>query len=72
MGERSRSPLGRAGPHCRIYATLGEREEALQLLERAYEERAGYLPMLHVRADLIPLRGDPRFAALARKLGLAG
>jgi eukaryotic-like serine/threonine-protein kinase len=55
-----------------IYATLGERDKAFQLLEHAYEERAGYLLMLHVRADLIPLRGDPRFAALARKLGLAG
>jgi serine/threonine-protein kinase len=55
-----------------IYATLGERDKAFRLLEEAYEERAGYLLMLRVRADLIPLRGDPRFAALARKLGLIG
>jgi serine/threonine-protein kinase len=55
-----------------IYATLGEREKAFRLLEKAYEERAGYLLMLQVRADLIPLRDDPRFAALARKLGLGG
>jgi eukaryotic-like serine/threonine-protein kinase len=55
-----------------IYATLGEREKAFRLLEKAYEERAGYLLMLQVRADLIPLRGDPRFAALVRKLGLVG
>ena len=53
-----------------IYATLGERDKAFRLLERAYEERAGYLLMLHVRPDLIPLRGDPRFVALARKLGI--
>jgi TolB-like protein/tetratricopeptide (TPR) repeat protein len=54
-----------------IYAALGEREKAFGLLERAYEERAGYLLMLQVRADLVPLRADPRFAALARKLGLS-
>jgi tetratricopeptide (TPR) repeat protein len=53
-----------------IYATLGEREKAFQLLEKAYQERAGYLLMLQVRADLIPLRRDARFATLARKLGL--
>jgi tetratricopeptide (TPR) repeat protein len=53
-----------------IYATLGERDKAFQLLEQAYEERAGYLLMLRVRPDLIPLRGDPRFVALARKLGI--
>jgi tetratricopeptide (TPR) repeat protein len=53
-----------------VYATLGEREKAFELLEKAYEERAGYLLMLQVRPDLSPLRGDPRFATLARRLGL--
>jgi serine/threonine-protein kinase len=53
-----------------IYATLGERDKAFRLLEQAYQERAGYLLMLRVRADLVPLRDDPRFEALARRLGL--
>jgi serine/threonine-protein kinase len=53
-----------------IYASLGEHEEAFRLLEQAYRDRAGYLLMLNVREDLAPLRGDRRFEALARKLGL--
>ena len=40
-----------------IYATLGERDRAFGLLEQAYEERAGYLLMLQVRPDLVPLEG---------------
>jgi serine/threonine-protein kinase len=36
-----------------IYATLGERDKAFRLLEQAYEERAGYLLMLHVRVGCL-------------------
>jgi len=53
-----------------IYAALGEHDKAFRLLEQAYQKRAGYLLMLHVRPDLMSLRGDPRFTSLARKLGL--
>ena len=53
-----------------IYATLGDTGKAFRLLEEAYREHAGYLLMLNVRQDLAPLRGDPRFALLVRKLGL--
>jgi eukaryotic-like serine/threonine-protein kinase len=53
-----------------IYATLGDTDRAFRLLEQANREHAGYLLMLNVRPDLAPLRNDPRFALLARKLGL--
>ena len=49
---------------------LGEREEALDELDRAYREHAGDLIMVGVDPRFSGLRGDPRFTALLRRLGL--
>ncbi len=47
---------------------LGRREEALSAVERAYDERNGLLwGRLHMPM-LDPLRGEPRFAAVANRL----
>ncbi|MFL5385605.1 MAG: hypothetical protein ACJ8GN_24055 [Longimicrobiaceae bacterium] len=50
------------------YAALGERESALQWLERAYDARDGTLLELHVWDWWDPLRGDPRFEAVKRRV----
>ena len=52
-----------------VYAGLGQRDEALRYLERAYEERSTVLAYLMIDPRLAPLRDDPRFLALARRLG---
>jgi serine/threonine-protein kinase len=52
-----------------IHAGLGERDQALRYLERAYEERSTVLAYLLIDPRLAPLRDDPRFLALARRLG---
>jgi hypothetical protein len=49
---------------------LGERDKALDWLERAYEERSGYLPMLGLDFVFDSLREEPRFKALLEKIGL--
>jgi TolB-like protein/Tfp pilus assembly protein PilF len=51
------------------YASLGEKDHAIEWLERAYEERD---PWLYVKAEpkLDSLRSDPRFKDLLRRLGL--
>jgi TolB-like protein/DNA-binding winged helix-turn-helix (wHTH) protein/Tfp pilus assembly protein PilF len=51
------------------YAGLGEKEKAFALLEEAYSERRGALFYLIVDPLFAPLRSDPRFADLVRRVG---
>ncbi|HYK90846.1 MAG TPA: winged helix-turn-helix domain-containing protein [Acidobacteriota bacterium] len=53
-----------------IYAGLGERDRAMQWLDRAFREHSAW--MLHLKVDprLDPLRSDPRFEDLMRRVGL--
>jgi TolB-like protein/DNA-binding winged helix-turn-helix (wHTH) protein/Tfp pilus assembly protein PilF len=53
-----------------IYAGLGENDRALEWLERAFQERSTWMVKLKVDSRLDPLRGDPRFADLMRRVGL--
>ena len=52
-----------------VYLGLGNKEEALRWLEQSYQDRAGS-DIGYIRVDplLDPLRGDPRFEALAEKI----
>jgi eukaryotic-like serine/threonine-protein kinase len=52
-----------------VYAGLGQRDQALHYLERAYEERSTVLAYLLIDPRLAPLRDNPRFVALAGRLG---
>ena len=52
-----------------IHIGLGQKTEAIQLLEETYEERDGYnIVFIKVEVLLDPLRGDPRFEALVQKV----
>jgi TolB-like protein/DNA-binding winged helix-turn-helix (wHTH) protein/Tfp pilus assembly protein PilF len=53
-----------------IYAGLGERDAAFSGLEGAFEERATYLLGLKTAAIYDPLRSDPRFDDLLKRMGL--
>ena len=51
------------------YVGLGDKEEALRWLEQAYQDRAGNdIGWIRVDSLVDPLRGDPRFEALAEKI----
>lgn len=52
-----------------IYGALGDRDTAFQWLDRAYERRIVWPLKVHPVMD--PLRGDPRYAQLLKKTGLA-
>ena len=52
-----------------VYLGLGNKDEAIRWLEKSYEDRAGAdIGWIRVDALLDPLRGDPRFEALAEKI----
>jgi tetratricopeptide (TPR) repeat protein len=53
-----------------IFAKLGEADQAFLWLGRAYEERAPWLTNIKTDPAFEPLRSDPRFAELLRKIGL--
>jgi len=60
------SPIARA----RVHIGLGEKEEALAELERAYNERAYRIVTLDVESRWDPIRARPRFQALRQAVGL--
>jgi len=49
---------------------LGQTDRALDLLEKAYEDREGRLISLNVEPEYDPLRAAPRFQSLLNKDGL--
>lgn len=53
-----------------VYLRLGDKDQAFTWLEKAYEERSGFLPWLRVSTPWDPLRSDLRFSRLVRRLGL--
>jgi eukaryotic-like serine/threonine-protein kinase len=53
-----------------LYADLGNRDQAFKWLNTAYQERDFNLIGLNTDFLLDPLRSDPRFAELVRKIGL--
>jgi len=54
-----------------VHLGLGDRERALDCLERAHELGIGSLYGMKGSFLLAPLRSEPRFQALLRKLGQA-
>jgi len=54
-----------------IHAALGEKETAIKLLHQAFEERDIGMVQLKVEPRLDPLRQDPRFRDLLRRMNLA-
>ena len=53
-----------------VYAGLDDQDQAFSWLEKAYEERFYRLAYLKVEALWDPLRSDPRFADLLRRVGI--
>jgi len=51
-----------------VYIALGKTETALDWMEKAFADRSNGLVFLKVEPELDPLRSNPRFVALQRKL----
>jgi hypothetical protein len=54
--------------YAQIYADLGDKEKALAALEHAWSVRDPGLFNIRVDALMDPLREEPRFAALLKKM----
>ncbi len=53
------------------YAALGDKEQALTWLERAYAERVARIDFLAVEPHYDSLRSEPRFQDLLRRMNLS-
>ena len=51
-----------------MYAHLGDKDQAFALLEKSYEEHEGLIYLLNVSPSFDPLRDDPRFQDLLRRM----
>jgi tetratricopeptide (TPR) repeat protein len=53
-----------------VYAGLGQKDKMFEWLEKAYQDRDVILTQALSDPVLAPLRGDPRFVDLIRRVGL--
>jgi len=53
-----------------VCAGLDQKDQAFGWLDKAYQERSNYLLFLKVIDPMVPLRSDPRFQQLLRRVGL--
>jgi tetratricopeptide (TPR) repeat protein len=70
LQEEAKSKYVSPGTIARIYAGLGEKEQAFAWLEKAVTEHDTNLMTLKVSTPFDSLRSDARFAELLRRMGL--
>jgi TolB-like protein/Flp pilus assembly protein TadD len=69
LESQSRKPVSQIET-AMIYIALGDHDRAFEWLENAYSERAWQLGFLKVEPIFDPLRADPRFVDLMRRVNL--
>jgi pentatricopeptide repeat protein len=70
LKRRQQTSYVAAAPFVNAYLGLGDNEQALAWLERAYQEQSNMLQLIKVHPYFDPLRGDPRFVDLVHRVGL--
>jgi TolB-like protein/tetratricopeptide (TPR) repeat protein len=70
LKKRKQTGLVPAAAFVNAYLGLGEYDQAFSWLEQGYKEQSQILLMLKVHPFFDPIRGDPRFADLVRRVGL--
>jgi tetratricopeptide (TPR) repeat protein len=68
LKRRSNGAYSNAPEIAIIYASLGDADQAMNWLERGYEER--FNPGVLLRQGFDPIRSDPRFRNLVHRIGL--
>jgi TolB-like protein/DNA-binding winged helix-turn-helix (wHTH) protein/Tfp pilus assembly protein PilF len=70
LKKRSTSGYSNASEIAMIYASLGDTDQAMNWLEKGFEER--FNPGVLLRPGFDPLRSEPRFQNILRRIGLPG
>ena len=70
LEQRGQSEFVDLVPMAMAYTGLGDLDRAFSWIERGYRERALFVPLIQVDPRLDPLRRDPRFGDLLRRMGL--
>jgi TolB-like protein/DNA-binding winged helix-turn-helix (wHTH) protein/Tfp pilus assembly protein PilF len=70
LKKRSTTGYSNASEIAMIYASLGDTDQAMNWLEKGFEQR--FNPGVLLRPGFDPLRSDPRFQNLLRRIGLPG
>ena len=68
---KTRYATGSAFQIATIYAWRGEKDQAFEWLDRAYDQHDTGMPRLGYDPTLASLHDDARFAALVKKMGLS-
>jgi TolB-like protein/DNA-binding winged helix-turn-helix (wHTH) protein/Tfp pilus assembly protein PilF len=68
LEKRSNADLTNAPHIAMIYASMGNNDQAIHWLEKAYQER--FNPSILLRSGFDPLRSDPRFEEFMHRVGL--
>ncbi len=71
LKKRKQAGYVPAAAFVNAYLGLGESDLGFAWLEQAYKEQSNILQYTRVHPFFDPLRGDPRFADLLRRVGLA-
>ncbi len=70
LKKRKQAGYVPAAAFVNAYLGLGDYDQAFAWFERAYQEKSNILQFLKVHPFFDPVRGDPRFADLVRRVGL--
>jgi TolB-like protein/DNA-binding winged helix-turn-helix (wHTH) protein/Flp pilus assembly protein TadD len=69
LKQQSQPGFSHASEIAMVYTALGDQNQAMIWLEKGYQER--FNPGVLLRPGFDPLRSDPRFEQLERRIGLA-
>jgi pentatricopeptide repeat protein len=70
LKKRRQSGYVPAGAFVNAYLGLGDYDQAFAWFERAYQEKSNIMQFLKVHPFFDPVREDPRFKDLLRRVGL--
>lgn len=71
LKQRRKAGYIPAGAFVNAYLGLGDNEQAFYWLEQAYKEKSNILQFVKTHPYFDPIRSDPRFADLVRRVGLS-